>query len=287
MAIRTERILIILLVLLILVNSGCEPVQETGLIEEPIINETEMQLPTPEKIPENDSQIENTVNESGIVNETIEKGLLKCDFKDNYSNDMCYLELSDKYPNNYYCNYFTNEARRNNCRTKWALKKNDTYYCLVQPLAFAIGCYHEFIGIIKDTSICYTISDLKLKKCLSEANEFFSPEKKKEICEESKMAPWDYCIQRLAITTKDKTWCVKAEEDSYCYSGYVLATLDESGCERIKDEYSEDICYKHVAVKKQDKEICEKIRSKQESGDNTRVRCRLEVAEALSEESET
>ncbi len=291
MVIRTERILIVLL--LILITFGCEPIQETETSpEEPIVkeivNETEMQISIPEKIPENYSRIENvsTVNESEIVNETIEKSFLGCDLEDEYSNDICYLELSEKYPNNYYCNYFANEARKNSCRTKWALKKNDTYYCLIQPLAFAIECYHEFIGIVNDTSICYTISNLNLKKCLlSEEYEFFGPEKRKEICEESKIAPWDYCIQRLAVAMKDKAWCVKAEEDSYCYSGYVLATLDESGCERIKDEYSEDICYKYVAVKKQDKEICEKIRSKQESGENIRVRCRLEVAEALSEQT--
>ena len=79
------------------------------------MNETEIQIPVPEKIPENDSQIKNItkVNESKLVNKTIEKSLLKCDFEDEYSNDMCYLELSDKYPHNYYCNYFTNEARKN------------------------------------------------------------------------------------------------------------------------------------------------------------------------------
>ncbi len=225
-----------------------------------------------------------------------------CEFKheDSESNDLCYLKFSEKYPDNFYCNYFVDESLKNDCRTDWALKKNDTHFCRIQPLDSSIDCYNKFFGIRANVDICNVIIDLKLKKCLSEVNLTVNLQEREPFCNgEDKANSWNDCMWRIAVATKDKSWCVKAYNDYECYLIYAKSTLDESACGKINwkiddDKHNEDTeeekklveemetgelrgeCYTYVAIEKKDKTICEKIPPKVGRHSN-RVNCRLAV----------
>jgi len=252
------------------------------------------------------------IDEEAPKEEITQKEIDVCEFKDEGSeaNDLCYLKFSEEYPDNFYCNYFVDETLKNTCRTDWAVKKNDTYYCRIQPIDSAIECYNQFFGIRTNTDICTTIMDLKLKKCLSEVNQTTDIQERELFCKgEDKTNSWNDCMWRIAVAMRDKDWCVRAYNDDECFLTYAKSTLDQTTCEKLApninkedlkdldydDEeielYSDSIiaaegrdnlilmgeCYNYIAVKRQDEKICDKI-PKVKGGKPSKVSCKDDVS---------